>query len=441
MSFSAIADARNAITRLQDVFEAELVTETLTPDPELPNAVEVTNASFTWDVTPQDAADSDGGLQKSGEKSIDGGQLAVVPDTSAEDDTTDAPAKGDQPFMVKNVDMTVQRGQLVAIVGSVGSGKTSLLQGLIGEMRKTSGTVKFGGSVAYCGQSAWIQNATVRENVCFGRPFEPERYWKAVKDACLDADLDMLPNGDMTEVGEKGISLSGGQKQRLNICRAIYADCDVLIFDDPLSALDAHVGASVFKNVLLTAPAGKTRILVTHALHFLPQVDYIYTLVDGRIAERGTYSELLETHNGAFARFINEFVRKEEAEKKGDKSVENVEEEEDAEAEKARRTKVKGAQLMQAEERSTGSLDWSVYKIYSKAGNGVVFMPVLFAVLVIQQGTQVMSSYWCVPVCLVLGKITPNWSSMMLCTPRLVYWEERSVRCTLGCSQLDLFFF
>ena len=101
----------------------------------------------------------------------------------------------------------------------------------------------------------------------------------------------------------QGISLSGGQKQRINICRAIYVNADIQIFDDPLSALDAHVGKSVFNNVFLTASAGKTRILVTHALHFLPQVDYIFTVVDGKIAERGTYSELL-TREGAFAKFV-----------------------------------------------------------------------------------------------------------------------------------------
>lgn len=404
MSFSSIADARNAIGRLQDVFEAELVTESLITDSTIPNAVEVSSASFTWDITPQDAAEiakipkATGG--KFGGRGKPAGPPPPAPKTDAEK-AADQKEKEDNLFKITDVDLVIPRGQLVAIVGTVGSGKTSLLQGLIGEMRRTEGKVTFGGSVAYCGQSAWIQNATIRENVCFGRPFDQERYWRAVGDACLDQDLDMLPNGDMTEVGEKGISLSGGQKQRINICRAVYADCDILIFDDPLSALDAHVGASVFKSVLLNAPAGKTRILVTHALHFLPQVDYIYTMADGKIAERGTYSELMETHGGAFARFINEFVSQEESQAKkgegaGDVDIEEAEEEdaEATDAQKKRRTKVRGAQLMQAEERSTGSVDWGVYKAYSKAGNGAVYIPLLLIALVVQQGTQVMSSYW-----------------------------------------------
>ncbi|OJA15999.1 hypothetical protein AZE42_13449, partial [Rhizopogon vesiculosus] len=159
-------------------------------------------------------------------------------------------------------------------------------------MRRISGKVEFGGSLGYCAQNAWIQNTTIRDNICFGRSFDEERYWRAVRDACLEPDLEMLPNYDLTEVGEKGISLSGGQKQRINICRAIYCNTDIQIFDDPLSALDAPVGKAVFENVL-KRNTGKTRILVTHALHFLPDVDYIYTIVDGRIAERGTYPELM----------------------------------------------------------------------------------------------------------------------------------------------------
>ena len=109
----------------------------------------------------------------------------------------------DKIFTLKDINLQIPKGALVAIVGPVGTGKTSLLEGLIGEMRKTSGEVRFNGTVAYCPQSAWIQNATIRDNITFGRPFDEARYWKAVKDSCLESDLDVLPNGDMTEVGEK----------------------------------------------------------------------------------------------------------------------------------------------------------------------------------------------------------------------------------------------
>lgn len=228
MSLGAIADASNAIKRLQEVFEAELVTETLITDHSLPNALEVKNASFSWDVTAEDAEEINktveikdvkvqmgpgGGGPKSkdnGKGKGQGGGKVKVGDAhqDAGNLTSSSPnpsAEKHSVFTIEDISLTIPRGSLVAIIGPVGSGKTSLLQGLIGAMRRTSEreSVKFGGGVAYCSQSAWIQNASIRENVCFGRVFDEGRYWKAVRDACLGMDLEMLPHGDLTEVGEK----------------------------------------------------------------------------------------------------------------------------------------------------------------------------------------------------------------------------------------------
>ena len=199
--------------------------------------------------------------------------------------------------------------------------------------------------------------------------------------------------------------MSGGQKQRVNICRAIYCDTDIQIFDvrvehcsffeeaetllqDPLSALDAHVGKSVFQNVF--QKPGKTRVLVTHALHFLPQVDYIYTVADGCIAERGTYSELMN-NSGEFSRFITEFGSKEHDEK--EEKDDDATEKKDELGEK-RRSATAGAGIMQSEERNTGSIDIEVYKSYSVAGKGFIMLPLLLISLVLIQGATVMSSYW-----------------------------------------------
>ncbi|KAI0040096.1 ABC transporter [Auriscalpium vulgare] len=387
LSFSAIADARNAIERLQTAFTAELVTETIVIDPSIEHAIETEDASFTWDSPPPE-------LETEKKKKAYGNKGKAA-DAAAEENPPKE-KKDEDIFHMKDINMAVPKGKLVAIVGAVGAGKTSLLQGLVGEMRKTAGTVRFSGSVAYCSQNAWIQNATIRENVCFGRSFEPERYWKAVADACLEPDLDVLPNGDLTEVGEKGISLSGGQKQRVNICRAIYSGTEIQIFDDPLSALDAHVGQAVFKNVLADSSRGSTRLLVTHALHFLPKVDYIYSLADGRITEQGTFAEIMAA-GGEFARNFDEFVSKDKKEEKAEEEI--VEEEQDdakAAETKKRRGAVRGAQLMQVEERSTGAVNAEVYKTYLRSANGLLMLPLMLLSLVLMQVATVLSSYWLV---------------------------------------------
>jgi ABC-type multidrug transport system fused ATPase/permease subunit len=149
MSLSAIADARNAIVRLQECFTAELISETYQRDPELTHAVEIDNASFTWDGPPPDDSE---GKEGKGKKKHRRSSSKQEPDTTPPNDV-----KEEVLFKLKDIDLKIPRGQFVAIVGAVGSGKTSLLQGLIGDMRKTGGSVRFGGSVAYCPQSAWIQ--------------------------------------------------------------------------------------------------------------------------------------------------------------------------------------------------------------------------------------------------------------------------------------------
>ncbi|KAH9014089.1 hypothetical protein EDB85DRAFT_2098006 [Lactarius pseudohatsudake] len=386
MSLGAITDARNAIGRLQECFTAELVSETLVKDPNLKYAVEIDNASFTWDGPPPDLNEGKEGKGKKKSPSDPHPKPVLVSEPKK--------VKEEILFKLKHIDLRVPRGQLVAVVGAVGSGKTSLLQGLIGDMRRTEGSVRVGGSVAYCSQSAWIQNATIRDKICFGRAFEAERYWKAVHDACLEPDLDVLPNGDMTEVGERGISLSGGQKQRVNICRAIYSRSDILIFDDPLSALDAHVGESVFNNVLLDSSSGATRILVTHALHFLPKVDHIYFMADGRIAEHGTFDEMM-ANGDDFARTFDEFVTKDRTESKRENTI-HVEDGDAEENVKRRQAAMRGAQLMQAEERNTGAVNVQVYRQYFQSGNGVVLVPVMLVAIVLMQVSFVLSSYWCV---------------------------------------------
>ncbi|XP_029673301.1 multidrug resistance-associated protein 1 isoform X1 [Formica exsecta] len=207
--------------------------------------------------------------------------------------------------ILQNINFHVEQGQLIAVVGTVGSGKSSLLSALLGEMGKLSGKVNTKGPIAYVSQQPWIQNATLQDNVLFGKALNKSIYNRVIEGCALSPDLKMLPAGDQTEIGEKGINLSGGQKQRVALARAVYNDSENYFLDDPLSAVDSHVGKHIFENVI--GPNGllkkKTRILVTHSITYLPEVDNIIVLKDGEITESGTYKQLLEK-KGAFAEFL-----------------------------------------------------------------------------------------------------------------------------------------
>ncbi|XP_035389253.1 canalicular multispecific organic anion transporter 2 isoform X2 [Electrophorus electricus] len=216
-------------------------------------------------------------------------------------------AKKDRPAL-HNINAMVPQGSLLAVVGHVGCGKSSLVSALLGEMENLEGEISVRGSVAYVPQQAWIQNATLRDNILFGKPYVEQKY-RCVLNACaLTPDLDVLPGGDQTEIGEKGINLSGGQRQRVSLARALYSEADIYLLDDPLSAVDAHVAKHIFDNVIGPEGAlrGKTRILVTHGISFLPQVDNILVLVEGTVSEMGSYQDLLK-QNGAFAEFLRNY--------------------------------------------------------------------------------------------------------------------------------------
>uniref|UniRef100_A0A0N5ACE9 ABC transmembrane type-1 domain-containing protein n=1 Tax=Syphacia muris TaxID=451379 RepID=A0A0N5ACE9_9BILA len=196
-------------------------------------------------------------------------------------------------------------------------------------MDKRQGEVYLSGTLSYVPQQAWLQNMSLKENIIFGAPFMQETYEKIIEACALKADIAMLPAGDETEIGEKGINLSGGQKQRISLARAIYADADIILLDDPLSAVDVHVGKHIFEKIISSKSgllAKKTRILVTHSLHYLKFCDQIIVMKDGTISECGTYEELI-CGEGAFSKFLEEYLA-EEVESRG-RSVSFGEQEEE----------------------------------------------------------------------------------------------------------------
>ncbi|GAQ08636.1 ABC transporter C family member 1 [Aspergillus lentulus] len=213
VAMGQVVDALASVRRIEEFLQAEEHEEQAVWELNMAAAVELRNASFTW-------------------------ERGMGTDQSLAPESASAP----QPvFELHDLDLTVPRNELLAVVGTVGAGKTSLLTALAGEMRRTGGTMVLGASRAFCPQYAWIQNATVRDNIVFGQPFDSDWYYKVVDACALRADFRSLPAGDMTEIRERGINLSGGQKQRVNLARAVYSRTDIMLMDDPLSAVDAHV--------------------------------------------------------------------------------------------------------------------------------------------------------------------------------------------------------
>ncbi|KAI2474194.1 ATP binding cassette (ABC) transporter subfamily C member [Diabrotica virgifera virgifera] len=195
---------------------------------------------------------------------------------------------------LQDISLQIPSGTLCAVVGPVGAGKSSLLQLLLGELPTKSGKVSIGGEISYSSQEPWLFQSSVRKNILFGKPYEKTWYDKVVKVCALERDFEQFPHKDRTIVGEKGVSLSGGQRARINLARAIYRNADVYLLDDPLSAVDTHVGKHLFENCIVNHLRGKTRILVTHQIQYLKKANLIVVVNDGKIEAQGTFNELME---------------------------------------------------------------------------------------------------------------------------------------------------
>ncbi|KAJ0120991.1 hypothetical protein J7T55_015731 [Diaporthe amygdali] len=348
-------DGFASIKRIQEFLLAEEALEDADQDLNNEHAVVVKEATFTWEKTQTQGTDE-------GTRTPDSVTLA-------------------EPFNLPNLTLTAGRSELIGVIGSVGSGKTSLLAALAGDMRKISGSVTFGASRAFCPQYAWIQNATVRDNITFGKAFDREWYDKVTEACALRTDFAMLPNGDKTEIGERGITVSGGQKQRINIARAIYFNSDIVLMDDPLSAVDAHVGRHIMDSAICGLLANKCRILATHQLHVLHRCDRIIWLDGGVIKAQGSYQELV-AQNGEFADLMT-LTSSNEEEVKNDKSEEESLHVAD---ENEKLIKVETAKsniaLMQAEERAVKAVSWGVYGAWLRAGGSILIAPLVLILLI-----------------------------------------------------------
>lgn len=395
-----VTDAWVSLQRIEDYLLAEETADQFDWALEGPDAAVVKNASFTWETVAGDEKDEDKikAGRKEAKKLEKSGKGSARNSTNLENLERQALVQDDSqpdlPFALKDLNFSIKKGELIAVVGSVGCGKTSVLAALGGDMRMTAGEVQLGASRAFCPQSAWIQNDTVQENVVFGTKFDQVWYDRVIDACALRPDLDMLPAGDQTEIGERGITISGGQKQRMNIARAIYFNADMVLLDDPLSAVDAHVGRHLFDRAICGLLKDKTRILATHQLHVLNRCDRIMWLKEGRMVAFDTFDELM-SHNPEFAEMIGSNAQEEAEELVRQKTNEGKGEGEDEveeEVEGPKKKHVKGAALMQAEERNVRSVPWSVYAAYVRSSGSLLNAPFLIILLCVAQAANILTS-------------------------------------------------
>lgn len=308
-------------------------------------------------------------------------------------------SKESSTFTVSGFDFTVCKGEVLAVCGPVGGGKSSLINGIIDEIPKASSSTKVTqrGSIAYVPQTPFILNATIRANILFGRPFDPELYDRVLDACCLRPDLEQLgASADQTEIGERGVTLSGGQKQRVSLARAAYSCPDLVLLDDPLSALDAGTAKEVFSR-LIKSPSAFFRstavVLVTHAAHFLNRVDSILVVVDGRSKFLGTWDELavLEPQDDKTQGAIN-FIRNSVQEENS--SYEEIETKENNPMPGNVMEKSRTKTLMTVEEREHGLSSMRTWLLWFNHAGGMSYMGVMVFLMVVDRFAYVATEYW-----------------------------------------------
>jgi len=394
----------------------------------IPGSVTMKNCSFCWidpdashdlitgeskKIKPKKSTATNGNRKSSlfGKKTD-----SDVPKSDDSQETDLEASAPSDPAILKDISITIKAGDLVAVVGEVGCGKSSFLSAIFGEMEPLNGAKvympreeddeKDGNFLGFCNQTPWVINETVKGNIVFGREFDCERYSQVVEACALKDDLAMLPAGDLTEIGERGINLSGGQKARVSLARAMYSpNTKLILLDDPLSAVDSHVGEHLFQKAISgELLAGTTRVLVTHHVHFLPRCDIVVVLENGRIKHCGSYDDLVAQgvdFAGAVQAVGNNEGDKEATEAAAESNIpaERIvtSAETDSSRQNAAKMKDEGKNLIADEERIKGSVDSSAYFNYARLGGMLIFGLSLFVqgcARAFELGAYFWLSYW-----------------------------------------------
>uniref|UniRef100_A0A4X1TYX4 ATP-binding cassette sub-family C member 12 n=2 Tax=Sus scrofa TaxID=9823 RepID=A0A4X1TYX4_PIG len=418
-SVKAAAEANVSLRRMKKILIAKSPPSYVT-QPEDPDTVLLlANATLTWE---QEAS------RKSDLKKVQNPKKhflkkqrpeAYSMNPAAQGVTGPEEQCGSPKSVLHNISFVVRKGKVLGICGNVGSGKSSLIAALLGQMQLQQGIVAVNGTLAYVSQQAWIFHGNVRENILFGEKYDHQRYQHTVRVCALQEDLSSLPYGDLTEIGERGLNLSGGQRQRISLARAVYSNHEIYLLDDPLSAVDAHVGKHVFEECIKKALRGKTIVLVTHQLQFLESCDEVILLEDGEICEKGTHKELME-ERGRYAKLIHnlrglqfkdpehiynaamvEALKENPAERDedagtiilapGDEKNEGKEPETESELVDI---KVPLHQLIQTESPREGTVTWKTYHTYIKASGGYLLSLFVVSLFLLMIGSSAFSNWW-----------------------------------------------
>uniref|UniRef100_A0A3P9AB43 ATP-binding cassette sub-family C member 5 n=1 Tax=Esox lucius TaxID=8010 RepID=A0A3P9AB43_ESOLU len=368
-----------------------------------PSALVMEGATFTWARPEKQTAHT-------------------APDKGAKVKThaqngTHTPGQTNSKPTLTDISFSLPKGNLLGVCGNVGSGKTSLISSILEQMHLQHGSVTVDGSFAYVSQQAWIFHGTVRDNILMGDTFDQARYNEVIGACSLIPDLAILPYGDQTEIGERGLNLSGGQKQRISLARAVYSDKDIFLLDDPLSAVDAHVGKHIFEECIKKTLKGKSIILVTHQLQYLEFCDEILVLESGNIQEAGQHKALMKA-KGRYSQMIKNFQMehsqaqepielKQDLKDQKDKGIENAED-----------------QLVSQEASQEGSVTWRTYHRYCQAAGGYILISMIMILFICLVGTTAFSNWW-LSYWLEQGKgngTTPNSEDISL-NPDLSFYQ------------------
>lgn len=298
----------------------------------------------------------------------------------------------DGATVLRRIDLSASSGRFVAVVGKTGSGKTSLLEACLGELEPVGDTsiARLRGKVAYVSQKPFLLNDTVQENICFGTGWDERRYEEALFAAALEEDIEQLPSGDKTEIGAGStVNLSGGQQTRITLARAIYVGAEIVLLDDPLSALDAKVAQSVFQRAILGSLQGRTVLMATHLVSFAAKADEVLVMSKGEICERGHYSSMLETDGSA----MNQLMQRSRPSKPSSRAKRESREGAMKRQQSGISRKDSSASVTQVERREAGRSGWAVYSWYLRA-SGMGIWVAIMCLFVLWTGIFAGIKYW-----------------------------------------------